>query len=538
MNEAAVLRLARSGIRSLPELEPVLRALLFAHVPPSELQSNLDALSAAIGAAAKKHRDSGASIAEMLGDFEELPHPCARVVRWVEAVLQGEASGEDVIDLAETIERVDAQPRLFENPDQPARLKAAESSVARARPSGPDAGAILRETGSRDAFENLVKAHTSGRNITPFVGAGFSAASGYPLWRRFLVENAEAIGVAGGITVLLDGGDYEGAAQKLRAAAEAARYRSMIESTFGAEHEPKGAVRLLPRITSGPILTLNYDRLIETVYAEAGMPLTRVIGPMTDTFKEALQCDPSPVLLKVHGDVREGTHRVLAADEYRAAYEGETARLPELLRAACIARRLLFLGCSFADNRMNEILASAGASSAKHFAILPADVGEETRRLVSSLEIEVIHYRAGQYGDIEVLLEAFIRAARSATRVTSRARNVLRKLGDIIEDPLAGIRKLLERRPQRSMSREMAAIQAASDERSIGVLVASARAELSRCREIAMQDGVPGFLLARIEAADQAMLMLKESRDRETFDTATRATKALRGAINELLHAP
>lgn len=423
MKEFVVLRLARSGVRSLPDVEAILRALLFVEIPPSELQANLDALAAAVDAVEKKHHSSGASIAEMLDDFEKLPPRCTRIVRWVQDVLRGDASAADRIELAEAIERARA-------PERVERSDAGVNVVTTKKEPSVDAEAILRETGSRAAFERLVKAHTSGRGITPFVGAGLSASAGYPLWRNFLLENAGRFGAEEKVSTLLGSNDYEEAAQELRNAAEVAQYRNIIESTFGAEREPKGAACLLPRITSGPVITLNYDRLIEEVYARAGMPLTPVLGAMADTFIDALHAEPSPKLLKVHGDVLEGTHRVLTADEYRSAYEAETARLPDLLRAACIARRLLFLGCSFADKRMNDILASAKGSSARHFAIMAANSNEETQRLLSSLEIEVIYYRPGQYEDVEVLLHAFIRATQSGVRVTSRVRRVLRKVAD------------------------------------------------------------------------------------------------------------
>jgi hypothetical protein len=529
VNSNVALRLARSGIRSLPDLELVLRALVTTNVPRAARKENLDALTRTVAAVAVKHSDSGAAMPELLNDFENLPLRCRRVVRWVQDVLQGNAPLADVSDLAAAIEDARAK-RTRETPR-------AALAPRMAKEPAIDADTILRETGSRVAFDRLVKAHLTGRDVTPFVGAGLSAESGLPGWRQFLVENAKRFHTEAEVETCLARGDYEDAAQALRNAAEAAQYRSLIETTFGAEREPRGAVCLLPRITRGPVITLNYDRLIEQVYARAKMVLTPVIGGLADTFRAALHQEPSPHLLKVHGDVMEGTHRVLAAEEYARAYGTETGVLPDLLRAACIARRLLFLGCSFADKRLIEVLANTRNSSPGHFAIMAAGVNDRMRRLLSSIGIEVIYYRHRQYGDVQVLLEAFIRATHPQVPVTKRVRDALDELGRTIPRKVADIRILAKKAARSGSGARMVRDEAARADDSIGVLVRAARRDLSYCRELAEKDGLPESLLTRIDAANETMLTLKEdTRDEETLRGALRAAKDLRGAIDTVLH--
>jgi hypothetical protein len=510
-------------MRSLPETEAVLRALVFAEAPPSELEENLDALSVALDAAARKLASSGVAMPDLLDAVENLPDRSACVVRWVQDVLRGRAPAADVIDLAETIDRVHGQPELFAR-----RVRTAKAATP------IDAAAILDETGSREAFERLVEAHLAGRGITPFAGAGMSAESGFPGWRGFLLEQAKRFRVSAEIEALLDRGEYEQAAQLLREAAETAQFTALLETTYGADIEPRGAVLLLPRITAGPVITTNYDGMIEASYARAGIRLKTVIGAFEDQFIEALHAEESRTLLKVHGDAKERTHRVLTADEYRQEYEAASARLPRLLRAAFVSRQTLFLGCSFADQRLIDALRGVNAQMPRHFAIMAADGDEAKRRLLSSLGIEVIAYRHRQYADVRVLLDAFARAIGARTRLTKHVKKALHDLAESLERPLHHIRNLATSASRAGASPAMRRAEAASADRSVIALVKTAQQELLRCRKLVSKEGAPGALLALFDAADQSLGVLAVSRGPDQLNDATRATKQLRGAINAL----
>src|SRR5207248_740326 len=84
----------------------------------------------------------------------------------------------------------------------------------------------------------------------------------------------------------------------------------------------KSAVSRLPVLAKGPVITTNFDIVLETVFKNARAAFGRVItGTEPDRLIRAMQRD-DPALIKLHGDAGDRTARVFTGLEYDEQYKG------------------------------------------------------------------------------------------------------------------------------------------------------------------------------------------------------------------------
>lgn len=229
----------------------------------------------------------------------------------------------------------------------------------------------------------LVEQLRSRPGVVPFVGAGLSVPYGMLGWRAFLLGLAHEGGVGDEVGLLLVAGNYEEAAERVLEGLAPLAFDDALRDAFGddAIREPDGetAVRVLTRIAAGPVVTTNFDRVLERTFAAVRLPFDRVVsGAHADPTVVALQQDHR-YLFKVHGDVEDGTDRVLTRAEYAAAYGDPAAAdrsgkpLVQLLHRMIESRTVLFLGCSLRDDRIVTLLeaAATGPGPFAHYAVLP-----------------------------------------------------------------------------------------------------------------------------------------------------------------------
>jgi len=264
----------------------------------------------------------------------------------------------------------------------------------------------------------LIKQVKARLGVVPFVGAGMSVPFGFPAWRPFLESQAPDETVRQRIVELLDHGQYEEAAEVLLNARGENAFHAVLEHTFGAhrlpERLPAAAILQLPRLCSGPVLTTNFDPVLEKVFENARRPFEeRILGMKVDALREAFHHSRC-VLVKLHGDAADRTDRVLTWSDYERAY-GEREPLTAFLRFAMM-RPLLFLGCSLGNDRTVRVLeALAGELRGRraeglqvHYAIVeqPAQQAEflARNRRLTDLGIRLIWYPTGQHGLIADLL--------------------------------------------------------------------------------------------------------------------------------------
>jgi hypothetical protein len=270
--------------------------------------------------------------------------------------------------------------------------------------------------------------------VTPFVGAGMSAGFGFPDWRTFLTSLASDEGQRKRIAARLDKGEYEEAAQSLLRSRGSNAFQDALEHTFGNAAlrvvPPDSALHRLALLVSGPVLTTNFDRVLETVFASAGrrFPEEKVIpGARVDAVRKVIN-ERLHALIKLHGDVGDRTERVLTLKEYETKYG--RAPLRPLLEAAMI-RPLLFLGCSLGNDRPVRTLKSLvarykrneGEGMLDHYAILeyPASDSERRKRLAALklMAVKPIWFPTREFPRIAELLQ--IVADRAGARPSAAA---------------------------------------------------------------------------------------------------------------------
>lgn len=239
-------------------------------------------------------------------------------------------------------------------------------------------------------------------NAIPFVGAGLSAPYNLPQWGPLIEAMAPDAGMRAELAALVDAGEYESAAERLMEVRGPLRFQVLFRKQFEIDLDlsKKTAITCLARWPRGPILTTNFDRVIESVMEAEGCALDLIVGENPSRMSEALQYNTN-ALLKVHGDIQDPDGRVLTKAEYDAAY----ARWLTILLKNVATRGLVFLGCSLKSDRPMKVLAELareGHVQVQHFAILslPADdkeVLERSLRLSEDHRIDAIWYPTGQH---------------------------------------------------------------------------------------------------------------------------------------------
>jgi hypothetical protein len=270
-------------------------------------------------------------------------------------------------------------------------------------------------------MEDLVEQLRSPLGVMPFVGAGMSAPYGFPTWDRFLVAAAEEFGLEDEIREMLKRSDYEDAAERLEQH-DPKRFTDQVTHAFRRHVDAAdlltGAISYLPYVTTGPIITTNFDPVLEDAFAAAGRPLQIVDGPREDPTVEAVHQNRR-TLLKIHGTYNDRTFRVFTKDEYRRGYEDGPVTLESLAWLTFTNRPLLFLGCSLQADRTVQVLAEIHRRLAglRHYAILSGHwaVPRQTarQRQLSSWGVSPLWFKPGDYGRITTILRQLVERAAS-----------------------------------------------------------------------------------------------------------------------------
>ncbi len=303
-----------------------------------------------------------------------------------------------------------------------------------------DAAAPIAED-PRNA-ENLAELRDALRahGLVPFVGAGLSIDFGFPGWAAFLRQYAAQAGAGDEIDAHLARGEYEEAAESLQTALGTLAFEDAIRRTFGRRdlsHAPAdAAVRALPALAVGPVLTTNFDQVLETVFREAGVDFELVAhGAPRDAVAQALHVN-GRVLWKLHGDAMTRDDRVLTHTEYAAQYGDADPKqfdwrkpLPALFDALLVARPLLFLGCSLDQDRVVRVLNAFSQRHPRvgHYALLPepgdADTLHRRARDLSNAGIRPIWFRRDGFhliGPFVRYLAGYVTEGRSVADIASQ----------------------------------------------------------------------------------------------------------------------
>jgi hypothetical protein len=309
---------------------------------------------------------------------------------------------------------------------------ASQSISVEAVPTTPEPPIQIPPLGSLEAviafnqanIERLQEQLSTPGKVIPFVGAGLSASYGFKGWWDFLMQLAGQFGVTRQVEEILSKNLYEEAAQFLIDKMKSHAFHTAIEDGYGPRKiknfQPNAVSRALVKLTAGPVITTNYDAVIERTFKLAGNEFDRVaIGAQISAAGKAIERH-SKILFKMHGDAEERTNRILTLQEYKQHYGDvdnggfdKDLPLPKVLSRLMGATPLFFLGCSLQVDRTMKVLAeiTQELDHGGHYAIvaLPKDANDlpARRSELSELHIHPIWFdpkaKLG-YGMVEELL--------------------------------------------------------------------------------------------------------------------------------------
>lgn len=230
---------------------------------------------------------------------------------------------------------------------------------------------------------HLERQGRTGPGLVPFLGAGISTTYKFKDWKSLLLGAAPPNLVAS-IEQLLSDADYEGAAERLLEELGADGFQNMVAAAAGDSNLESfdfrlGMVSLLPLLAGGPVVTTNFDRVLERAFDVNGAPFESVIsGPRPDLITDALH-GHRRVLIKLHGDWQDRVGRTFSRSDYDANYgDAQPEKKRELLegveRLLFSSRSLLFIGASLGPDRTVKLLEEVhrGYAGIRHFAIMRA----------------------------------------------------------------------------------------------------------------------------------------------------------------------
>ena len=272
-------------------------------------------------------------------------------------------------------------------------------------------------------FEELKRSCQRGF-VVPFIGAGMSKSAGCPTWKEYLLNLCKPAKLDKGAMLerLEQKGDYEGAMNDLVIALGDARFNRDFESDFKTKDDISGAVTLLPRLFDGPVITTNFDRVLETVYTRNGNGFVeKVTGRgQANAFFRAIPAGER-YLLKLHGNLDNAAERVLNKAEYDVAYGADgnvsfTNPLPRVLKRLYCSYGFLFVGCSLvADRTLQTFMRVAGEEAdclPHHYAILeaPSDAASQDRldAVIAQAHISPIWFPAAEFETVEEILSLLL----------------------------------------------------------------------------------------------------------------------------------
>lgn len=271
-------------------------------------------------------------------------------------------------------------------------------------------------------FHDLVDAIKRKRAV-PFIGAGMSFPSGFPLWGdalKKILDRMDGIDLAA-VSAEIEDFNYLKAAQLLWDH-DATQVKHFVRNKFALRQIPRegvnGPISLLEKISTGCLITTNFDSVIESVigkgHLEGYMHGLQQGNKFVPKLIKGDRC-----ILKLHGDAEDNETYVFTEEQYANGYGDPfdfSKPLPKALRQIFVGQSLVFLGCSLEQDKTLELFADVISDSKfeipDHFAILPEPEGQESRNQKESrlidLKIRPIWYPAREHEFVERYLKLAI----------------------------------------------------------------------------------------------------------------------------------
>ncbi len=286
-------------------------------------------------------------------------------------------------------------------------------------------------------FNDLLKYCQSGK-VVPFVGAGLSDFANrkagftkqfYTWWKYLSIHYKDSCGKE-----LDDNADLYKTADEIEKEETPKWFYENIRITFGGnlsdeewriilEKAKNEAVSVIPKLFKGPIITSNFDQILEMV---CNIKLDDVYLPhSTDTLEKISNTikHTKHSIYKIHGSVSDIEHIVFTGKSYDEAYALGTPlvkTLSDFYKGFCF----LFLGCSLkmSEDEMDKSIklwTKITHSGMFHYAILACgkeneenDKQKERLRQLEQYNIKPIFFPENKFESIKIILDALVERSR------------------------------------------------------------------------------------------------------------------------------
>jgi len=282
---------------------------------------------------------------------------------------------------------------------------------------------------------DLVKAIRDHRCVL-FAGSGLSRGAiqgngepkevALPTWDGLLIEllnrattlNYISPREAGNLRKAVKEGKYLFVAQTIRRILGARAFYDALEEIFRNPNlKPTRRHHLITQIPFLAVVTTNYDKLLESVYATQGdIPATYTHQDAPDVI--AALSHEKFFILKAHGDIDRKDTIILSEKDYRDVVYREPG-YRAALNTIFITKTVFFVGAGLSDVDVKLILESVsevfGGRGPIHYALVPwgEAADSEVMHWRDFFGIHLIRYKATQ-GHPEV--DAFLAELRAAVK--------------------------------------------------------------------------------------------------------------------------
>ena len=266
--------------------------------------------------------------------------------------------------------------------------------------------------------EQLIEAIVQGR-VVLFAGAGVSrgqietskgiSEQNLPSWGGLLIVLLERALDLGYISVkecaqlkkAVKEQKYLFVAETVRKKLGAREYDDALEDIFrNIQLRPTKRHSLITQIPFAAIVTTNYDKLLESAYAQQGyIPPTYAYDNSPDIISALSQ--NRFFILKAHGDIDRKNTIILSERDYRDIVYREPG-YRAALNTIFITKTILFVGTSLTDTDVNLVLESVSeifsGKGTRHYALVPKQtvIEEEIQHWRDFFGIKLLQYKTSK----------------------------------------------------------------------------------------------------------------------------------------------
>lgn len=264
---------------------------------------------------------------------------------------------------------------------EPGGRENAESPV----PGPPHVGETIPRSSGLRPPKGLVIAGKK-RQLILFVGAGASAAAGYPSWAELstaLLDEARDVGVSSEFIAearhYLERGHNIDALTLLRSKMPLHSFEEEVEKLLSVEHGPlPELLRVIGEFEPylKAIMTTNIDHLLLECFGGRWPELESDVPPRYLQLKEHF-------IFKLHGTLPRWDTWVITREDYdRAAYAAP--KLRDAVRHLFATYTVLFVGYSLKDDDFDEMMKRTRAlyrwQPSSHYALMPKSPNTHNKR--------------------------------------------------------------------------------------------------------------------------------------------------------------